>query len=89
RGLTLNGKIEILRRPEADPIIQRVHLKYLGERGVKLTAVREALASDDVVLRFVPDHGSSWDLGALPVSRLVLKEKAFEPLPPVHRRDEL
>jgi PPOX class probable F420-dependent enzyme len=88
RGLTLNGRIEIVRDGEAAPIIRRVHLKYLGERGLSLAAVREALASDDVVLRFLPEQGSSWDFGAMPVSRVVLVEKAFEPLLPVHRLDD-
>jgi PPOX class probable F420-dependent enzyme len=87
RGITLNGRIEIVRGAEAKPIIRRAHLKYLGERGIDLAPAREALASDDVVLRFVPDKGSSWDLGSLAVSRLVLEERAFEPLSPVHRLD--
>jgi PPOX class probable F420-dependent enzyme len=88
RGITLNGQIEIVRGAAAEPIIRRAHVKYLGERGLDLAPVREALGSDDVVLRFWPQTGSFWDLGSLPVSRLVLEEGAFEPLTPVHRRDD-
>ncbi|MEO8291001.1 MAG: pyridoxamine 5'-phosphate oxidase family protein [Gaiellaceae bacterium] len=88
RGMTLNGRIEIVRGAEAEPIIRRTHLKYLGERGLGLAPVREALGSDDVALQFLPERGSSWDLGSLPVSRLVLDEGAFEPLTPVHRRED-
>jgi PPOX class probable F420-dependent enzyme len=88
RGITLNGRIEIVRGAAAEPLIRRAHVKYLGERGAGLAPVREALDSDDVVLRFWPETGSSWDLGSLPVSRLVLEQGAFEPLTPVHRRDD-
>lgn len=46
--------------------------------------MREALATDDVTLRFLPEHVRSWDLSSHPASRLVLEAGAFAPLAPVH-----
>lgn len=84
RGITMTGLAEVVDGDEARGIIERAHRKYLGDRGLALEGVREALASDDVVLRFVPGGGSLWDLGSLEISRRVLAEGAFEPLSPVH-----
>jgi PPOX class probable F420-dependent enzyme len=84
RGITMTGRIEIVTGAEASEIICRAHRKYLGDRGLALDGVRKALASDDVALRFVAEAGSSWDLGALEISRLVLRAGAYEPLSPVH-----
>jgi PPOX class probable F420-dependent enzyme len=86
RGITMTGRIEILTGDEAARTNPRVHRKYLTERGLALLEVREALATDDVTLRFLPEQARSWDLSTHPASRLVLETGAFEPLVPVYAK---
>jgi PPOX class probable F420-dependent enzyme len=61
RGITLAGRVEIRRGEEAAAAIQAVHLRYVTAAGLATSSVREFLAGDDVILRFVPDRGTSWD----------------------------
>ena len=84
RGITMTGRVEILTSDEAARTNPRVHGKYLTEAGLELQEVREALATDDVTLRFLPEQARSWDLSGHPASRLVLDAGAFEPLVSVH-----
>jgi PPOX class probable F420-dependent enzyme len=88
RGITMTGRVEILAGDEAARTNRRVHLKYVTEAGLEMPAVREALATDDVTLRFRPEQARSWDLSGHPASRLVLEAGAFEPLVPVHGEPE-
>jgi nitroimidazol reductase NimA-like FMN-containing flavoprotein (pyridoxamine 5'-phosphate oxidase superfamily) len=62
RGITLTGRAEILRGPEALELNRRIHLKYLTERGRDLDVVDRYLSTDDVTIRFVPERVSSWNL---------------------------
>jgi PPOX class probable F420-dependent enzyme len=86
RGITMTGHVEILAGPEAESANRRVHRKYVTEAGLGLPEVQEALATDDVTLRFLPEQARAWDLSSHPASRLVLEAGAFEPLVPVHRK---
>ena len=61
RGITLAGRVEIRRGEEAATTIHAVHLRYLTANGLATPSVREFLAGDDVILRFAPGSGSSWD----------------------------
>jgi PPOX class probable F420-dependent enzyme len=61
RGVSLAGRVEIQRGDDAAAAVHAVHLRYVTERGLALRAVREFLAGDDVILRFLPEKGSSWD----------------------------
>ena len=60
-GVSMSGRGEIVRGPEARPLIARVHRKYVSPDGDRLEEVAEFLASDDVALRFVPERGLLWD----------------------------
>jgi PPOX class probable F420-dependent enzyme len=84
RGITMTGHVEILAGPEAESANRRVHRKYLTESGLAQLEVQEALSTDDVTLRFLPEQAASWDLSSHPASRVVLEAGAFEPLVPVH-----
>jgi PPOX class probable F420-dependent enzyme len=84
RGLTMTGRVEIATGAEAAAANRRVHRKYLTGAGLELPEVQEALATDDVTLRFLPERAQSWDLSSHPASRLVLEAGAFEPLVQVH-----
>jgi hypothetical protein len=79
----MTGCIEILSEGVEDTI-DRIHSKYMTRAGLEMPAVDEALAYDDVVLRFVPEHGSEWDLRDDPGTVLSLERGEFEPLEPVH-----
>jgi Pyridoxamine 5'-phosphate oxidase len=84
RGITMTGRLEIASGADAAEANRHVHRKYLTDAGLELPQVQEALATDDVTLRFLPERAQSWDLGGHPASRLVLEAGAFEPLVPVH-----
>lgn len=86
RGITLSGRAEIVRGASAAETNDRIHGKYLTEAGLRLGPVAEALAHDDVTLRFVAERGSMWDLRGYDASRVVLERGEFEPLVPVHSR---
>ncbi len=85
-GITMTGRVEVERGAGVADAIRRAHLKYLTADGLALDEVGEALASDDVVLRFVPEAVRSWNLRDHPASSLLLERGAFEPLRPVHRK---
>jgi PPOX class probable F420-dependent enzyme len=61
RGITLAGRAEIRRGEDVAAAIHAVHLRYVTANGLATPSVREFLAGDDVILRFAPGSGSSWD----------------------------
>jgi hypothetical protein len=60
-GVSLRSRVELVRGPAASPLIERVHGRYISERGLLLPEVRDYLSSDDVALRFLPDAAVTWD----------------------------
>jgi PPOX class probable F420-dependent enzyme len=60
-GVSMSGRAEIVRAPAAQPLVDRVHRKYVSRDGSRLPPVAEFLASDDVALRFVPERALLWD----------------------------
>lgn len=84
RGITLIGRMDIVRSPASVETNHRIHLKYVTAKGLGLKAVREALASDDVTLRFKPESVTSWNLRESKASRLLLAQREFKPLIPTH-----
>jgi hypothetical protein len=46
--------VELVRGAAARPLIERVHRRYVDERGLALPEVSEFLSSGDVAIRFVP-----------------------------------
>jgi PPOX class probable F420-dependent enzyme len=60
-GASLRGRVEIVRQPDAAPLIERVHSRYIAAPGLELAEVRAFLGHDDVALRFLPDVAITWD----------------------------
>ncbi len=84
RGCTFAGEAEIVRGVAAAEAIRKVHRKYVTEAGLRAESVTDALAGDDVILRFLPSRGSSWDLTGLAAARDLRESREFEPLVPVY-----
>ena len=60
-GFTFSGRIEVIRGQKAIALVERVHRRYLAASAGRFSAVREALAADDVALRFHPEKALTWD----------------------------
>jgi len=60
-GVSIAGRVEIVREAEAQPFVDRVHRRYVTETSEALSPVREFLSSDDVALRLVPESALTWD----------------------------
>jgi len=80
RGITLTGRVAILRGGEAVALNRRIHLRYLTERGRDLEPVDRYLATDDVTIRFAPERASSWDLRSTEQGRALIETGEFRPL---------
>jgi PPOX class probable F420-dependent enzyme len=85
-GASLRGRVELVRGPAAAPLIERVHSRYISERGFSLSQVREFLASDDVALRFVPEVAVTWDERPSPAAQALRESGAALPLEPTTPR---
>lgn len=81
-GASLRGRVELVRRGAATPLIERVHSRYVSERGLSLPEVREFLSSDDVALRFIPETAVTWDERASIAARALRESGAAFPLEP-------
>lgn len=60
-GISLAGRVEIVRGEAAGPLIERVHRRYLAEDAKQDVLVASFLASDDVAMRFRPERVWTWD----------------------------
>jgi hypothetical protein len=60
-GVSMVGGAEIVRGPDARPLVRRVHRRYIDEFRDMPKAVRAFLESDDVALRFRPRSAFTWD----------------------------
>jgi PPOX class probable F420-dependent enzyme len=60
-GVSIRGRVELVRGAAAKPLVERVHRRYVSGPGLALPVVREFLSSDDVALRFVPEAAVTWD----------------------------
>jgi PPOX class probable F420-dependent enzyme len=82
RGICLQGRVDLVREPDARELVRRVHRKYVTERGAELAA--EFLASDDVALVFRPERAFSWDETGSEAARVLREEGEYRPLLPTH-----
>ena len=85
-GVSLRGRVELVRSPAAIPLIERVHNRYVSERGLTLPEVRDFLSSDDVALRFLPDIAVTWDERPSSAARALREPGAALPLAPTTPR---
>ena len=81
-GMSMRGRVELVRGAEAKPLIERVHRRYVSGRGLALPEVREFLSSDDVGLRFVPTTAVTWDERTSAATLALRKSGGALPLEP-------
>jgi PPOX class probable F420-dependent enzyme len=85
-GVSLVGRAEVVRAPQAAELVRRVHRRYVTECGAALGPVREFLASDDVALRFRPERALSWDERPSDAARALARSGGAAPLEPTSPR---
>ena len=85
-GASIRGRVEIVRGAVAQPLIARVHSRYVSDRGLILGEVSEFLASDDVAIRLAPATVTTWDERASPAARALRESGAALPLEPTTAR---
>jgi len=60
-GVSIAGWAEVVGGPEARPLVDLVHRRYVAADADDEAVVREFLASDDVALQFRPESALTWD----------------------------
>jgi len=85
-GVSLRGRAEIVRSAAAQPLVGRVHRRYVGEAGRRLPEAAAFLASDDVALRFRVEAAVTWDERESPAARALADAGAALPLEPTAPR---
>lgn len=65
-GVTGIGRAELLAGADAEPVVQRLHRKYLTDDGLADPRVGPVFAAvDDLAVKLNPDRWISWDMGEL------------------------
>lgn len=85
-GVTLHGRVEIVRGPEAAALIELVHLRYVTASGLALPDVASFLGSDDVALTFVAERAITWDERASGAALALREHGGAIPLEPTSPR---
>lgn len=60
-GACIQGRVEIVRGAEAEPLVAAVHGRYLEETAAEDAEVAAFFASDDVALRLRIESAWTWD----------------------------
>jgi PPOX class probable F420-dependent enzyme len=79
-GVSMRGRVELVRGDSARPLIERVHARYVCVEGLRLPEVREFLSSDDIALRFIPEAAVIWDERPSAAARALREADAALPL---------
>jgi Pyridoxamine 5'-phosphate oxidase len=82
RGVSMTGRVDLVRGTDAAPLVERVHARYVDRAAAHLPAVAGFLASDDVALRFVPDRAWTWDQRGTPANAALRGSGGAIPLEP-------
>jgi len=85
-GASIRGHVEVVRGVAAQPLIARVHRRYVSDRGLSVSEVRAFLASDDVALRFAPETATTWDERPSAAARALRVDGRALPLEPTAPR---
>jgi hypothetical protein len=85
-GVSMSGRVDVLRGPHALPAIARVHDRYVVHDTQAGEHVRDFLASDDAALRFRPDSAWTWDERESPASDALRALGGALPLVPTEPR---
>jgi PPOX class probable F420-dependent enzyme len=85
-GVSLRGRVELVRGEPARPLVERVHARYVSDAGLTLHEVKEFLSFDDVALRFIPEAAVTWDERPSAAARALRTTDAALPLEPTTPR---
>jgi PPOX class probable F420-dependent enzyme len=85
-GVSIRGRIEVVRATDADELVQLVHLRYVTAAGLALPETRTFLAGDDVALRLTPGSSFTWDERGNPATRALRETGGALPLVPTSPR---
>ena len=85
-GASLTGRVAIVSGPDAIPLVERVHARYVDPAAGRDPEIRGFLASDDVALRFVAERGWTWDQRGTPADRALRASGGGLPLAPTSPR---
>ena len=87
-GVSVVGRVAVVRGREARALVDAVHERYVTPGGLVLPAAAEFLASDDVALRLTPEHAFTWDERRNPATRALRAAGGALPLVPTSPRGE-
>ena len=85
-GVSIRGRVEIVRGAAAEPLIRAVQRRYVGDAREQLPALEAFLGSDDVALRFVPEVAVTWDERGNAAARALRDAGLALPLEPTSPR---
>jgi hypothetical protein len=85
-GASIVGTAEVVRSPEAIPLVELVHDRYVSRDGAADPAAAEFLSSDDVALRFRPTSALTWDERSSAAARALRAIHGALPLVPTDPR---
>lgn len=85
-GVSFHGRVEIVGKRRARPLVELVHRRYITDEGLKLPETRAFLAFDDVALRLVPERAYVWDERRNPAVRVLRETGGAYPLEPTSPR---
>jgi PPOX class probable F420-dependent enzyme len=85
-GVSLRGRVELIRGEEATRLVERVHHRYVRPEGLRLPEVEAFLSFDDVALRFHPETAVTWDERSGDAARALRQSGHALPLEPTTPR---
>jgi PPOX class probable F420-dependent enzyme len=81
-GVSLRGRVDVVRDSAAADLVDTVHARYVAPEGLVLSAAREFFASDDVALRLTPESAFTWDERGSPATIALRDAGGVLPLVP-------
>ena len=85
-GVSIAGRVTVVRGESARPMIERVHGRYVAPMANELPAAREFLESDDTALCLGPDSAWTWDERGSEASAALRRSGSALPLVPTEPR---
>jgi PPOX class probable F420-dependent enzyme len=85
-GVSIQGRVELVRGAAAKPLVERVHQRYVSQKGLAIPVVREFFSFDDVAIRFIPEAAVTWDERKSAAARALHETDAALPLEPTTPR---
>jgi PPOX class probable F420-dependent enzyme len=85
-GVSMRGRVELVRGEEAVQLVQRVHQRYVQPDGLRLPEVEMFLSFDDVAFRFHPETAVTWDERGSDAARVLRESGLAHPIEPTSPR---